>query len=211
VNKRLLLILIVGSGVALCAVEPEPLCTYKTWAWNTRTKRSIDHRQVQKNRASLTSTEKDPHSSCTVCEEDQVSVVVEDLPPVQVCRDYAEAVRKTLETIKASGFPITSLTGYRPGLTKGPVDRHGVRTQFSNHSFGTAVDVNAEINGLYTNCYQWGPSCRLLRGGPWRAGRPGTVTRESPPFKAFTSAGWKWGGELEGRQKDFMHFSLSGD
>jgi len=26
----------------------------------------------------------------------------------------------------------------------------------------------------------------------------------------MVAEGFKWGGEIEGRQKDFMHFSLSG-
>ena len=41
--------------------------------------------------------------------------------------------------------------------------------------------------------------------------QPGAITLESVVYEAFRNIGWKWGGELAGRQKDFMHFSLSGD
>ncbi len=189
----------------------ENTCTYSTWVWNTRTKRSEGHRKVAKPYSDLVPVEKDPHSECTVCEEDQGTLTLPGLSPFQICKHYTEVVRQTLEKIQTSGFPIQSVSAYRPGLTKGPVDPRGRRTQFSNHSFGTAIDINSEINGLYTNCYEFNPQCRLLRGGPWRPGRPGTVTQDSIAYRAFREAGWKWGGELVGRQKDFMHFSLSGD
>lgn len=189
----------------------ENTCTYSTWAWNTRTKRSEGHRKVTKSYSELSDAERDPHSDCTVCEEDQTPIAIDGISQFQICRHYADVVRRTLQTIQASGFPIQSISAYRVGLSKGPIDKKGHRTQFSHHSFGTAIDINAEINGLYTNCYEFNGGCRLLRGGPWRPGRPGTVTQDSIAYRAFREAGWKWGGELVGRQKDFMHFSLSGD
>jgi hypothetical protein len=186
-------------------------CTYATWVWNTRTKQSAEHRLVAKPFSDLTAAEKDPHSDCTVCREDQVEIVIEGLPPFQVCRHFESQVRQIMAEIQQSGFPIRSIVAYRVGLTKGPVDRRGRRTQFSHHSFGTAIDINSESNGLYTNCFQFGPGCRRMLGGVWKPGNPGTVTKDSSAYQAFLRAGWKWGGELDGRQKDFMHFSLSGD
>jgi len=186
-------------------------CSYSTWAWDTRTRQSVNHIRVSKPYAQLTAEEKDPHSSCTVCEEDQEQLHVDGAAPIYVCKVYAEAVRQVLNTLKVAGFPIRSLEAYRVGRSKGPTDKQGRRTQLSNHSFGTAIDINAELNGLYTDCFAFGPGCHLLRGGAWHPGQPGSITRDSVVYRAFSQAGWKWGGELFGRQKDYMHFSLAGD
>jgi hypothetical protein len=186
-------------------------CTYSTWEWNTKTKRAENQRTVVKPYAELTAAEKDPHSNCTVCEEDQKIVSIEGVPLFSVCKNYSEDVKKTVKKIVDAGFPVKSIISYRVRMSKGDVDAKGMRTQFSNHSFGTALDINAEQNGLYTNCYEFGKKCQLLRGGPWQPGKPGTITKDSVPYKAFAEIGWHWAGELQGRQKDFMHFSLSGD
>jgi hypothetical protein len=186
-------------------------CTYSTWEWNTKIKRAENHRTVVKPYAELIAAEKDPHSNCTVCEEDQRIVSIEGIPQFSVCKDYAEDVKKAITKIKDAGFPIRTIISYRVGKTKGDIDAKGLRTQFSNHSFGTALDINAEQNGLYANCYEFGKQCQLMRGGPWQQGVPGTITKDSVPYKAFAEIGWRWAGELKGQQKDFMHFSLSGD
>ena len=109
------------------------------------------------------------------------------------------------------GFRFYSLTGYRVGRTKGPVDENGLRTEYSNHAFGLAIDVNAEANGLYSNCVTFGPACELMRGGEWRPDNPASITRDSPIYRAMQAIGFRWGGDLDGRQKDFMHFSITGD
>lgn len=191
--------------------QAEPGCSYSTWEWDTIQRKSVGHRTVRKARAELTPEEVHAPTGCTVCSEDQVTVRVAGAPPVRVCHLFADEVRGVLEFTMASGFPLHELVGYRVGRTKGPPDAKGLRTRFSNHSFGIAVDINPALNGLYNNCVRFGPECRLSRGGPWRPGVPGTVTRDSVPYLTFTAAGWKWAGELRGRQKDFMHFSLSGD
>jgi len=200
-----------GDSVQKGSAISENRCTYSTWEWNTLTKRSENHKRVSKSYADLEPQEKDPHSDCTVCEEDQVLVEIQSVPSFRVCKNYADDVKSTVRKIIDSGFPVTSVISHRVGRTKGPVDKNGVRTQFSNHSFGTAIDINAEKNGLYTRCYEFGKDCQLLRGGPWKPGQPGTVTKDSIVYQAFKEIGWKWGGELKGQQKDFMHFSLSGD
>ena len=93
----------------------------------------------------------------------------------------------------------------------------GVRSQFSNHSFGTAVDINPGSNGLYDQCdvpridEKSIKRCRLRIGGKWNPGkRPSkTIVRDGPVHQAFTRF-WKWGGEIGGNTKDMMHFSLTG-
>ena len=204
------LLIILFSHFAM-ANDSEFDCNYTTWVWDTINKKSINHIQVKKSKNELLPTEKDPHSKCTVCSEDQVMIKIEGLPPVQVCKHYAEKVEWALRYSMEKGFPIYDLIGYRVGKSKGPVDEKGLRTQFSNHSFGTAIDINSKFNGLYNNCVRFSEQCRLTRGGPWNPTNSKSITKESPPYDAFKKIGWGWGGELQGRQKDFMHFSLSGD
>ena len=74
----------------------------------------------------------------------------------------------------------------------------------------TAVDINRSLNGFYHDCPAFGPRCRLMQGGPWRPGVPGTLTADSPIVLVLKAAGFKWGGEEDGTQKDFMHISLTG-
>jgi hypothetical protein len=186
-------------------------CTYSTWEWNTLKKRAENHRTIVKSYAELTDNEKDPHSTCTICEEDQTAITIAGVPQFSVCKYYSDDIKKVVRKIVDAGFPVNSIISYRVGMSKGTVDNKGMRTQFSNHSFGTAIDINADSNGLYTNCYEVGKKCQLLRGGPWKPGQPGTITKDSIVYKAFAEIDWHWAGELQGRQKDFMHFSLSGD
>ena len=66
-------------------------------------------------------------------------------------------------------------------------------------------------NGLYNNCYEWGPKCKLVLGGNWRPGETeGSLAPDSAIVRKMKSLGFKWGGEIKASQKDFMHFSLSG-
>ena len=130
--------------------------------------------------------------------------------PVQICHAHVDRIRAALVEIQRSGGKIRTLSGYRVGRSRGPVDEAGLRTQFSNHSFGTAIDFNAESNGLYADCVDFGDQCRLIRGGPWDPDNVESVTQGSIVYQAMRAIGWRWGGEIEGKQKDFMHFSLTG-
>jgi hypothetical protein len=203
---------IVGLLLALpaSAAAPAGKCTYQTWEWDRAKKMSVNRRTVSKERSALDIEERGELSGCTVCEQDQTEIKIAGLRSFFACRALAPKITRALETARDSGFPIKSLVGYRVGKSRGPIDANGLRTQFSNHSYGTAVDINSEINGLYENCLAFGPACRLLRGGPWVAERPGTITRGSVVYRAMLEAGFKWGGEIQAKQKDFMHFSLSG-
>lgn len=128
-----------------------------------------------------------------------------------VCRHVASEVEDALLRALEAGFPISDVVGYRVGRTKGRLDAQGLRTQHSNHSFGLALDVNARLNGLYDRCSKFSSACRLIRGGEWRPDRRGGISPDSALYRELTQIGWRWGGELAGRQKDFMHFSQSGD
>ncbi len=203
-------ILFIFINSPLMGDQKPQKCTYWTWEWNTKKKRSENHRQVQKDYSKLSDIEKEGRSDCTVCEEDQVWIRINGVKPFRVCKYYETNIRTALKEITATGFPLLSVTAYRVGKSKGPVDKNGRRTQFSNHSFGTAIDINRDLNGLYDNCSSFGKQCKLRLGGEWNPQRPGTITKNSVVTKAFKSVGLKWGGEIKGRQKDFMHFSLTG-
>ncbi len=189
----------------------EPVsCSYETWDWDTIQKKSVNHRKVTKSKSELTTEEIGSVAGCTVCEEDQVEIQIRSLPPFKVCRYFKERVSRAVGNSIDKGFPVVSAVGYRVGKSKGPLNSAGQRTQFSNHSYGTAIDINSEKNGLYDSCVQFSPQCHILRGGEYRQGNPGTITKTSEIYQLMVREGFKWGGEIDGKQKDFMHFSPNG-
>ncbi|MBI5243751.1 MAG: M15 family metallopeptidase [Elusimicrobia bacterium] len=96
-------------------------------------------------------------------------------------------------------------------MSRGPTDGRGNRTEISNHSFGAAVDLNEENNGLYEKCFAWSKKCALRKGGRYRPGEdPLSLREESPAVVELKKAGFLWGGRIAGNQKDFMHFSPTG-
>jgi len=127
-----------------------------------------------------------------------------------MCDRLANSVEDALNAMLVQGETIISVTGYRVGLTRGPLDTDGNRTEYSNHSFGIALDINAEFNGLYGNCIEFSAGCYLRKGGRWQPDRKGGLRANSLTVKVLKQIGFKWGGKIAGQQKDFMHFSPSG-
>ena len=205
-------LLVLALTLALGATPSERVrtCTYRTYSWNAAARRAEAMQEVRKAYADVTVEERDATTGCSVCEEDQVEVAVPGIAPFRVCQLVAARVERAVRTAVANGAVVRTVSGYRVGLTRGDVDAAGRRTGFSNHSFGIAVDVNEATNGLYDRCETFGPQCRLLRGGAWRPGEPGTITADGAIVAAFKAEGFAWGGAIAGRQKDFMHFSPSG-
>ena len=115
-----------------------------------------------------------------------------------------------LERLQSEGEPIFEIVGYRVGKSSGDLDRNGDRTKFSQHSFGIALDINPAQNGLYDHCVAFGPPCRLRRGGRWNPQTRGALTATGAIVSGMKEIGIRWGGEIPGQQKDFMHFSPSG-
>jgi hypothetical protein len=72
------------------------------------------------------------------------------------------------------------------------------------------VDINTNQNGLYENCVSFNSSCRLIKGGAWNPNQQLSLTSDSIIVQEFKRNGFKWGGEIAGQQKDFMHFSPTG-
>jgi len=199
------------AGPAADGGRTTPLnCTYEVLVWNVVSKSSGSVKKISHPYTHLASNEQDPMTECTVCSEDQVRISMPPLQPFSLCYKLASKVRSALKTMVHGKTPIHAIEGYRVVKSRGPVDDSGNRTVFSNHSFGTAIDINPEQNGLYDNCVTFGPECKLLRGGKWRPGVPGTIEKKGDLVVAMQTAGFRWGGEIAGKQKDFMHFSLTG-
>ena len=185
-------------------------CTYSTYKWNTKFNKAVEHQSISKDYAELSKQEIHQETGCTVCEEDQVDITLQGFPQFKVCKKIASKVEFTLKALIQDKEPVFKIVAYRVGMTKGPADHLGNRTQFSLHSFGIAIDINDKQNGLYDNCQTFSTACRLIKGGPWSPGQAGSLTPQSKIVKAMKKIGFKWGGEIPGRQKDFMHFSPTG-
>ncbi len=188
----------------------ENTCTYHTYKWNVQSKSAVERRLVEKPYSALTPQERDASSGCSVCLEDQLQITLRNGVKFKMCAVLAERTETTLNRLLVRGEIIDSVTGYRVGLTRGDVDSNGNRTEYSNHSFGIALDINADMNGLYGNCIPFNEGCELRKGGRWQPNYFGGLHKDKPTVRAFKSIGYKWGGEIKGRQKDFMHFSPSG-
>lgn len=73
-------------------------------------------------------------------------------------------------------------------------------TKLSNHSFGTAIDINPFQNPAILRDGRVLPA-----GGKYDPAADGTLTAESPVVKIFLRRGWEWGGGWVSL-KDYMHF-----
>ena len=195
---------------SIVSAEEPTTCTYSTSSWNVKQKRSVEARTVSHAYSELADEEVDKATGCTVCSEDQMELSIPGIAPFKLCRKIAPDVEAALNDLIMKGFPVKSIKGYLVIKSRGEIDSKGNRTGFSNHSYGAAVDINRELNGLYDNCYSFGPSCRLVLGGRWQPETPGTNVDDGPSVKAMKGIGLKWGGQIAGRQKDFMHFSPTG-
>jgi hypothetical protein len=81
------------------------------------------------------------------------------------------------------------------------------QTRWSAHAYGTSIDINPFQNPMVRRSEvvpELGAA--YVDRGPVR---PGMLTPDSPPVRAFREAGWVWGGDWM-RSKDWMHFSVDG-
>ena len=80
-------------------------------------------------------------------------------------------------------------------------------TSWSEHAYGTALDINPVQNPYVRGTTVEPPAGRayLDRGNV----RPGMVVRDDVVVRAFADAGWRWGGDFR-TLKDYQHFSVSG-
>ena len=157
--------LLLLFALPLNAFADQRMCHYSVYKWNTIQRKAVDFQQVSKPYRELTKEEVDPYTGCSLCQEDQITLSINGIPDFSVCRNIAPQLEQALTIALESGQQITKVIGYRVGKTRGAVDADGNRTGFSNHSFGTAVDFNPGFNGLYDQCIEFNPSCRLIKGG----------------------------------------------
>jgi len=196
--------------VSYAFAEQPKTCTYRTYKWNVHQRKAIGYQRIEHAYKTLAPYEIHKETGCTVCEEDQVIIDIPGVSRFKICKHIAGKIKHSLRTLKEKNQPISTVVGYRVGMTKGIPDAQGNRTEFSNHSFGIALDINPDQNGLYDKCIKFGPNCRLIKGGAWRPDQTGSLTRDHPVVIELKSIGLTWGGEIEGFQKDFMHFSPTG-
>ena len=139
---------------------------------------------------------------------------------IVVHRDVAQGVAGVLRRLYAARFPIRRMV---------PVDAYGGSdfrsieadntsafncrpvegtSRWSEHAYGRAIDLNP-IENPYV--YSDGTSSHrasrpYLRRSPYR---PGMAVEGGVAVRAFTAAGWAWGGRWSG-SRDYQHFSASG-
>jgi hypothetical protein len=234
--SRIFPFLAVGAGILLVSsrgsgssssggTRKKPSrCIYQTYNWSTALGKTVNHSTVDKPYSEVAGDEIDPNDPrCTVCEGDQVTIKPAAmglaLDPFRVCWAHEDGMIRALERIKDTGkFDLRTVTTYRPGRTRGAIV-DGMRTEMSNHSYGTAIDINRAQNGLYRNCpgklvdASSVANCTLAHGGAWNPKtRPLTsITADGDVARILQEElGWKWGGGLPGSTKDIMHFSKTG-
>lgn len=205
--KTVVTLLILFFCIELSA---DDICTYSSYSWNTLQKKSTEVYRVRKNYSELASDEVDQYTGCSVCEQDQRVIQLSGIKPFKVCHLVEPQIRRGLVALINQGQSINNIVGYRVGKTRGDVDELGLRTKFSNHSFGIAIDINSAQNGLYENCINFNDECVLIRGGQWNPGQEGSLTSDSVIVETLQNLGLKWGSQIAGKQKDFMHFSPTG-
>ncbi len=71
--------------------------------------------------------------------------------------------------------------------------------KLSNHSYGTAIDINPLFNPYITKDFH------QPAGSVYDTLRRGTITGNSFLVKEFEQAGWDWGGNWKNK-KDYQHF-----
>lgn len=206
-----LVLITLLSTLSTQTIASPDTCSYDTYQWSTVDKRAVNRTRVTHPYGENSADETDPDTGCTVCSEDQITIILSGVKPFKVCRMMAPVIEGALLDLIEAGEPINNIVGYRVGKTRGDVDENGLRTGFSNHSFGVAIDINSQHNGLYDRCIKFGPDCRLIRGGAWQPhDHEASLNPEGAVVSRFKREGFLWGGEIRGKQKDFMHFSPSG-
>lgn len=174
------------------------------------------------------------HPECPVARDALVRVELDHHRPdgsvgrgaLVVNADAAPAIVTAFTALFAAGFPIQRM---EPAEALGDDEanmnanntsafacrRIGGGGEWSEHAYGTAVDINP----------LWNPWVRIDASAPEgrrvapEAGRafvdapgdaPGVFRAGAPAVRAFTDVGWRWGGAWTRGTVDRQHFSASG-
>lgn len=140
---------------------------------------------------------------------------------VIVHRDHADGVAQVFEELFDARFPMQSVD---------LIDVHGGSDQasmqanntsgfncrevayspgvWSNHAFGTAIDINPRVNPFVRGDFVDPESGREFVDRT--AGDPGLIRDGDVVVEAFAKIGWGWGGHWTS-SKDYQHFSADGN
>jgi len=82
--------------------------------------------------------------------------------------------------------------------------------RLSEHSFGTAIDINP-VQNPYVHKTTTQPAAGRDYNTPQKRAKstPGVIREGERVVRAFAKIGWKWGGNWR-NSKDYQHFSRSG-
>lgn len=138
---------------------------------------------------------------------------------VIVHSDHAEAIRGVFAALFEAAFPIEQVRlvddfGADDDRSMAANNTSGFNCRrargsawWSEHAYGRAVDINPVQNPYLTR-----RGAVLPPGGREFIRRdattPGVITDDGPVVAAFTSIGWRWGGDWS--NPDYQHFSASG-
>lgn len=146
----------------------------------------------------------------------------EEIGEMVVAASVADDVISLFADIYAASFPIASmrLIDRFGGDDYASMDANNSSafncreivggTGLSEHSFGTAIDINP-----VQNPYVFDNNILPAAGEPYAvpsarvASVPGMIVADGPVVTAFKKIGWRWGGEWDSK-KDYHHFSKSG-
>lgn len=112
---------------------------------------------------------------------------------VELVDTYGGDDQASMRANNTSGFNCREVSS-RPGV-------------WSNHAFGTAIDLNPLLNPYVGPGFVDPPE-----GAPYADRddvRAGMIVADDPAVEAFASIGWVWGGTWSGAQ-DYQHFSANG-
>lgn len=138
---------------------------------------------------------------------------------VVVHEAYAERIVTVFREVYAARFPIERMTpidayggddqaSMRANNTSGFNCRYVAgSTNWSEHAFGRAIDVNPLVNP-----YVRGSSVDPPEGAPYADRRrtdAGMIHGGDAVVRAFAAQGWRWGGYWS-TGKDYQHFSATG-
>lgn len=133
--------------------------------------------------------------------------------------DVARDLESVFARLYAARFPLEEVTivtrrelDAPPTGDGNPTTAYACRpttggTEFSQHAYGLAVDVNS-----FQNPYVSGDLVLPELASAYRdrgRKRPGMIEANDPVVRAFASIGWEWGGAWTSL-KDYQHFSENG-
>lgn len=128
-----------------------------------------------------------------------------------VHRDLSTDLIKIFKKIKEEKFPIAKVipvVHYNWDDEKSMEDNNTSALNYrfiagtnklSNHSFGTAIDINPLLNPYIRR------DLHQPEGSEYNTDIKGTITKDSFLVKEFKKLGWEWGGNWKDR-KDYQHF-----